>query len=84
MCTGAVRLAVEDVAELTGLLVDGVTEAASRPAEHASVVPPSRPGLAGMVERLRWLVRGTTTPRPSGAGASPAGATVRPLRRTTA
>lgn len=84
VCTGAVRLAVEDVADLTGLLVDGLTEAASRPAALAPAVPSSRPGLAGLVDRLRWLVRGTPPSRAPGAGEPHAGATVRPLRRTTA
>jgi hypothetical protein len=76
VCTGSARLAVDDVAELTGLLVDGLGEAATAPPPAG--VPPTRPGLGGLVDRLRWLVRGTS-PTPA-----PPTATVRPLRRRTA
>jgi hypothetical protein len=87
-CTGAAQLAVEDVAELTSLLVDGLAEAAARPAKPgpATSAPavPSEPGLAGLVDRLRWLVRGTV-PRgraPAAPGSPPA--TVHPLRHRSA
>jgi hypothetical protein len=76
VCTGSARLGVDDVAELTGLLVDGLGEAATAPPPAG--VPPARPGLGGLVDRLRWLVRGTS-PTPA-----PPTATVRPLRRRTA
>jgi hypothetical protein len=85
VCTGSARLAVEHAAELTSLLVDGLTEAAAV-AEPPAATPASRPGLAGLVDRLRWLVRGTPPPYPGGAprsrGRPPA--PVRPLRRDSA
>ena len=82
-CTGAAQLAVEDVAELTSLLVDGLTEAAARQSKPAPAVPTSKPGLAGLVDRVRWLVRGTV---PGAAPATPASprATVHPLRHRSA
>jgi hypothetical protein len=88
VCTGSARLAVEDVAELTGLLVDGLSDAATP--RSAPEVPAGRPGLGGLVDRLRWLVRGTAPSRPrpgeSEGGAAPRNepAPVRPLRRDTA
>jgi hypothetical protein len=86
-CTGSAQLAVEDVAELTSLLIDGLTEAAARPAAApAKPTPsgPSRPGLAGLVDRLRWLVRGTVPggEAPATPGSPPA--TVHPLRHRSA
>jgi hypothetical protein len=95
VCTGATRLAVDDVAQLTGLLVDGLADAATarRPRAGDSPAPPPAPGgLAGFVARLRWLVRGgpaasgSATRVAAGASASPRRdlATVRPLRRDTA
>ncbi len=88
VCTGAARLAAEDVAELTGLLVDGLADAAAPPAGPASpaTVPPTKPGLAGLVDRLRWLVRGTA-PGGTASAATNSGrraAPVRPLRRRSA
>lgn len=80
VCTGSARLAVDDVAELTGLLVDGLAEAASIP--PAAAPPPARPGLAGLVERLRWLVRGTPAGQP--VEGKDTRAPVRPLRRRSA
>ena len=84
VCTGSARLAVEDVPDLTSLLVDGLTEAATS-AAPAAAVPATRPGVAGLVDRLRWLVRGTPPPGPRGEPrtAGPP-APVRPLRRRTA
>ena len=74
VCTGAARLAAEDVAELTGLLVDGLADA------------PAPPAAAGLVDRLRWLVRGTA-PGGTASAATNSGrraAPVRPLRRRSA
>lgn len=82
-CTGAAQLAVEDVTELTSLLVDGLAEAAARPAKPAPVAPPTKPGLAGLVDRVRWLVRGTVPGTAPAGPASPA-ATVHPLRHRSA
>ena len=59
VCSGSARLAVGDVAAL----VDGVSDAAS--ASSAASPPPSRPGLPGFVDRLRWLVRGTPPQPPA-------------------
>jgi hypothetical protein len=42
VCTGAARVAVEDVAELTGLLVDGLADSATRPS------PEPAPGTGGV------------------------------------
>jgi hypothetical protein len=87
-CTGAAQLAVEDVAELTSLLVDGLAEAAARPAKpvpaKATPAVPSKPGLSGLVDRLRWLVRGTAPGgrAPATPGSPPA--TVHPLRHRSA
>lgn len=80
VCTGAARVAVEDAGDLANLLVDGVTDVASRGAETAAV-PPGAPGLGGMLQRLRWLVRGTP-PAPATDRRAPAA--VRPLRRRPA
>lgn len=88
VCTGSARLAVDDIAELTGLLVDGLSDAAV--ARSAPEVPASRPGLGGLVDRLRWLIRGTPPARPPRPGAEAGGtpheeaAQVRLLRRDTA
>jgi hypothetical protein len=82
VCTGSARLAVGDVADLTSLLVDGLTEAATVTAVPAAAVPPTRPGAAGLLDRLRWLVRGTPPPGPRSTprAAGRASAPVRPLR----
>jgi hypothetical protein len=84
VCTGSARLAVEDAAELTSLLVDGLTEAATVVEPPAATA--TRPGVAGLVDRLRWLIRGTPPPGPGdaprAAGRPPA--PVRPLRRRSA
>lgn len=88
VCTGTARLAVEDVADLAALLVDGLTEAAAAPAAATTAAPPARPGLPGLVDRLRWLVRGPPPGTPAGGrrtGTGPHGlAPVRPLRRHSA
>lgn len=84
VCTGATRLAAEDVPELAGLLVDGLAQAAARPVVDAASPPTTAPGLAGLRDRPRWLVRGTPPAAPgAGDGAAPS-ATVRPLRRRPA
>ena len=91
VCTGATRLDVCDVSQLTGLLVDGLADAAATVAPP-DAVPSTRPGLPGLVDRVRWLVRGTPPPAassgtgPSGkpASARKAVATVHLLRRDTA
>jgi hypothetical protein len=83
VCTGASRVAVEDAAELTSLLVDGLADAARRPEAPAPSVPSTRPGLAGLVDRMRWLVRGTPPATPP-VGATPGHAQVHPLRRNSA
>jgi hypothetical protein len=91
VCTGSARLAVEDATDLTGLLVDGLGEAAATRSTLA--VPPGRPGLGGLVDRLRWLVRGvppgtsmaqSATPGTTGKSDDPGIAAVRPLRRRPA
>jgi hypothetical protein len=82
VCTGSARLAVEDAAELTGLLVDGVTEAAVQRSE-ATAAPPTKPGIGGIVERLRWLVRGTP-PAASTSGGTQSTVRVRTLGRRSA
>jgi hypothetical protein len=82
VCTGAARLAVEDAAGLAALLVDGLADAAAA----AAAAPPSRPGLRGLVGRIRWLWFGAPAapPRPPGRRAGGArAADVRPLRRGT-
>jgi hypothetical protein len=82
VCTGATRLDVEAAAALAGLLVDGMADAAARRAPAPPAAPITRPGLPGLLDRLRWLVRGTgpgtPSPRPSST------ASVRPLRRDSA
>ena len=76
VCTGTARLAADDAAELAGLLVGGLADAAATPRAPGQGAPPGKPGLSGFVDRLRWLVQGT--PR----AAEPATlASVRPLRR---
>jgi hypothetical protein len=85
VCTGAARLAVDDVPELAALLVDGLADAASQQTAGSAAIPPTRPGVSGLIDRLRWLVRGTP-PGGAGPGSPPAGrpAPVRPLRRRSA
>jgi hypothetical protein len=83
VCTGAARLAVDDVSELTALLVDGLADAAARPPAPAPAAPVTRPGLPGLADRLRWLVRGTLPAERGAEGQRPA-ANVRPLRRRSA
>ena len=97
VCTGAARVDVVDVAELAGLLVDGLADAAATAAAAPAAVPATRPGLPGLVDRVRWLVRGT--PPSAGPSVTPGGTpapdrptlrrkgasgTVHPLRRDTA
>lgn len=57
VCTGAARIAVEDVAELTGLLVDGLADsAAPTAAPPPDPSRPTRPGPtpgAGLGDRAR-------------------------------
>lgn len=74
VCTGSARLAVGDAAPLARLLVDGVAEAATTPSAAAARpdAPAGRSGVAGFVDRLRWLVRGTVPGAPAG-GAGAAG-----------
>jgi hypothetical protein len=62
-CTGAARLPAESVAELAGLLVDGLSEAVA-PTAMARAAPSTRPGLNGLIDRLRWLAVGTPLPPP--------------------
>ena len=91
VCTGSARLRAEDAAELAALLVDGLADAAT-PAAVPVAAPASRAGLAGFVDRLRWLVQGTPpTARAAGRatpsrarGAARPLATVRPLREPPA
>jgi hypothetical protein len=82
VCTAATRLDVDGAAALAGLLVDGMADAASPPVSSPSAAPATRPGLPGLLDRLRWLVRGTEPgaprPRPSSV------ASVRPMRRDSA
>jgi hypothetical protein len=75
VCTGTARLAAADAAELAALLVDGLADAARQPAA-APPPAPTRAGVAGLVDRLRWLVQGTPPPSERQALAP-----VRPLRR---
>lgn len=82
LCTGTARVAIEDAGDLANLLVDGVTEAARR-GNATAAMPPGAPGLAGLLQRLRWLVRGTP-PAPPTPEARRAPAPVRPLRRRPA
>jgi len=82
VCTGSARLGTDDAALVATLLVDGLADAASTPV-RVPAVPATRAGVAGLVDRLRWLVRGTPPPadlRPPGD----TGAVVRPLRRRSA
>jgi hypothetical protein len=82
VCTGATRLEVDAAASLASLIVDGLTDAAAPRPAAPPAVPDTRPGLAGLVDRLRWLVRGSA-PRPPGHG-QPRPADVHPLRRRPA
>jgi hypothetical protein len=93
VCTGAARLDVGDVSELASLLVDGLADAASAPVAPAGAVPQTRSGLPGLVDRVRWLVRGTPPVAASAGTPAPdrpaprrkaASASVHPLRRDTA
>ena len=80
VCTGAARLDADAAAALAALIVDGLADAAApRPAPARSALPDTRPGLVGLVDRLRWLVRGAS-PAPT---ATAADASVTPLRRHT-
>jgi hypothetical protein len=82
VCTGAARLEVEAAATLAGLIVDGLTDAAAPRPSAPPAVPATRPGLPGLVDRLRWLVRGTAPRPPAPAQARPAD--VHPLQRRPA
>lgn len=84
VCTGSARLAIEDAAELASLLVDGVTQAVVLDREPTSPVQATRPGLAGLVDRLRWLVRGTPPTRPATRTRPRRSATVENLRKESA
>lgn len=56
VCTGAVRVPVEDVPQLTGLLIDGLAEAAAGP----PAVPPTvavAVAPVGLGQQLRQLAR---------------------------
>jgi hypothetical protein len=95
VCTGAARLSVGDAAALSKLLVDGLADA-SRPPERATPkLPAIRPGLPGLIDRMRWLVTGTAPgraapPADDEAGTSAAGCAadaanvVRPFTRNSA
>lgn len=72
VCTGAARLSIEDAALLAALVVDGLADAAADRAAAEAAQPPARSGLAGVVDRLRWLLRGTPPPAPS-SGDRPGG-----------
>lgn len=82
VCTGAARLEVDAAAALAALIVDGLTDAAAPRPSAPSAVPDTRAGLPGLVDRLRWLVRGTAS-RPT-APSQPRPADVHPLRRRSA
>jgi hypothetical protein len=82
VCTGATRLEVDAAASLASLIVDGLTDAAAPGPSTPPAAPDTRPGLPGLVDRLRWLVRGTA-PRPPAPG-QPRPADVHPLRRRPA
>ncbi|MFP3901328.1 MAG: hypothetical protein ACLFXM_10760 [Acidimicrobiia bacterium] len=84
VCTGSARLAVEDAAELTSLLVDGVTQAVVLDRDRPPPMRATRPGLAGLVDRLRWFVRGTPPRRPTSRARSRRSATVETLPRRSA
>jgi hypothetical protein len=55
------------------LLVDGLADAASRPVVRQTTAPSTRPGLPGLVDRVRWLVRGTPPPAATPAKGTTAG-----------
>jgi hypothetical protein len=74
VCTGTARLAAGDAAQLVSLLVGGLADAARRPATPPADSVTAREGVAGFVDRVRWLLRGTP-PEPRAL------APVRPLRR---
>ncbi len=81
VCTGTARLDPDGAAALAALIVAGLADGATHE-ETPAPVPDTRPGLAGLVDRLRWLVRGTAS---VGSGSPPAGgADVRPFRRRSA
>ena len=82
VCTGAARLEVEAASALAALIVDGLTDAAAPRRPPLPGCPSPRPGLPGLVDRLRWLVRGTA-PRPPVPG-QPRPADVHPLQRRPA
>ncbi len=82
VCTGAARLDAQAAGALAALIVEGLADGASADRDTPGAMPDTRPGLPGLVDRLRWLVRGTV---PGGAQAhGTGGADVRPLRRRTA
>lgn len=80
VCTGTARLQADAAAALAALIVDGLADASAQPTAPRPTVPDTRSGLAGLVDRLRWLVRGTTPAGPSSARPAP----VTPLRSHTA
>jgi hypothetical protein len=80
VCTGAIRLPVEDGAELAGLLVRGLAEAAAAP--PVATPPAERHGLPGLAQRLATWLRGATGRTPSEAAAGRPQA--RPTRPTGA
>jgi hypothetical protein len=54
VCTGATRIAVEDVAELAGLMVDGLADSAvTSPAPSPSPWPGASRGASGLGDRAR-------------------------------
>lgn len=83
VCTGASRISARDAAALATLFVDGLADAAAPPARSAPVVPDSKPGLGGFIDRVRWLLRGSPPPRAPARQARP-DADVRPLRDASA
>ena len=83
VCTGAARLDATAAAALAALIVDGLADAAAPVAPARPAIPETRPGLSGLLDRLRWLVRGTPAEAPARAAGAP-GAEVKPLRRHTA
>lgn len=89
VCTGSARVRAEDAPELATLLVDGLADAATTApvaASAAGAPPATGPRLGGLVDRLRWLVRGTLPSAGARIGTTPAAtlATVRRLRRDSA